>query len=87
MNLKPICDYVIIKPFEEESITESGIILPESRDTESSNNGTVVAKGEHVTIVSLNAKVLFKPYGFDEVTIEKQKYLVGKAENIMAIIT
>ena len=87
MEIVPIDDYVVLKPFEEKDVTESGLILPSGRDAESVNNGVVVAMGELVKNIPIESKVLFKPYGFDEVTIEKQKYLVGKAENIMAIIT
>lgn len=86
MEIIPLEDYVIIKRLEENSVTESGIILPEMVDKEAVNIGFVTAIGNKLDVAFKDKKVLFKPYGFDEIVFNKQTLLVGKAENIMGVI-
>jgi len=45
MNLKPLNDHVFIEPTEEEKVTKSGIVLPDTADKEKPIQGTVVAVG------------------------------------------
>ena len=88
MNIQPLQDYVVVKPDTEATETESGIIIPEGSDKEAVNTGTLIAVGKGINDDAgiLNKKVLFRPYGFDEVTCGDEKVLIGKAENIMAVL-
>ena len=86
MNIQPLQDYVVVKPDTEATETESGIIIPEGSDKEAVNTGKVLAVGNTVSGEILDKKVLFRPYGFDEVTCGDEKVLIGKAENIMAVL-
>lgn len=94
MNITPLSNRVIIKPAEEEKTTQSGIVLPESKE-ERPTQGEVVAvgpgkrneKGEVIPMsVSVGQKVLFKKYGPDEFTYEGKTYLIGDEEDILAIV-
>ena len=46
MKIEPLYDKVVIKPLDEEEVTASGIVLPETVDKEKPMQGTVVAVGE-----------------------------------------
>ena len=83
MTLKPLQDYVLLKELKPEEVTESGIFIPEDVDKEK-NQGIVVEVGDKsVKSVEKGDKVLFLSYGFNEVEIEKEKYLIGKEENVI----
>ncbi len=95
MNFKPLSNRVFIEPLEEEKITKSGIVLPETGEKERPVRGKILAtgpgklneKGERVPMsVKVGDTVLFKKYGPDEIEIEGKKYLVGEEEDILAIL-
>ncbi|MEK7144125.1 MAG: co-chaperone GroES [Patescibacteria group bacterium] len=95
MNLKPLSNHLFIEPIEEEKITKSGIVIPETAEKEKPIKGKVVSvgpgklneKGERIAMtVKIGDTVLFKKYGPDEIEIDGKKYLVGDEDDILAII-
>ncbi|MEK7568478.1 MAG: co-chaperone GroES [Patescibacteria group bacterium] len=95
MNLKPLSNHLFIEPIEEEKITKSGIVIPETAEKEKPIKGKVVSvgpgklneKGERIAMtVKVGDTVLFKKYGPDEIEIDGKKYLVGDEDDILAII-
>jgi len=95
MNIKPLGDNVVIKLIEKESVTASGIVLPETADKEKKEEGEVVAVGPGKTLdngsrapmdIAVGQKVLFKKWGGDDVTIENVDYKIVSAEDILAIV-
>ena len=95
MNLKPLSNHLFIEPIEEEKTTKSGIVLPETAEKEKPIKGEIIAvgpgklneKGERIPMsVKVGDIVLFKKYGPDEIEIDGKKYLVGKEDDILAII-
>jgi len=95
INFKPLSNRVFIEPLEEEKITKSGIVLPDTAEKEKPVRGKILAtgpgklneKGERVPMsVKIGDTVLFKKYGPDEIEIEEKKYLVGDEEDILAIL-
>lgn len=95
MNLKPLSNHLFIEPIEEEKITKSGIVIPETAEKEKPIKGKVIAvgpgklndKGERIAMsVKIGDIVLFKKYGPDEIEIESKKYLVGDEDDILAIL-
>ena len=95
MSIKPLSNHVFIEPVEEEKITKTGIVLPDSAEKERPIKGKVVAvgagkrndKGELISMsVQVGDLVLFKKYGPDEIEIDGKKYMVGNEEDILAII-
>lgn len=96
MNLKPLNDHIFIEPVEEEKITKSGIVLPDTAEKEKPIKGKIVAvgpgkiddSGKRVPMsVKVGDIVLFKKYGPDELEVEGKKYLVGEETDILAIIS
>ncbi len=95
MNFKPLSNHLFLEPVAEETMTKSGIVLPETAEKERPVQAKVVAvgpgkrneKGEIVPMaVKVGDTVLFKKYGPDELELEGKKYLVGDEDDILAVI-
>ncbi len=95
MEFKPLSNHIFLEAVEQEKMTKSGIVIPETADKEKPMVGKVIAagpgkrseKGERVPMsVKVGDKVLFKKYGPDEIEIDGKKYLVGDEEDVLAII-
>ena len=94
MNLKPLSNRIIFKPLEEEKVTKSGIVIPDTA-SEKPTKAEVVAvgpgkkndKGEIISMsVKVGDRVLFKKYGPDEIEVDGIKYLIGDEDDVLAII-
>ncbi len=95
MKVQPLSNHVFLEPVEEEKITKSGIVLPETAEKEKPQKGKVIAvgpgkmneKGERIPVsVAVGQTVLFKKYGPDEIEIDGKKYLVGDEDDVLAIL-
>ena len=94
MNLKPLGDRLIVEPIEQEGMTASGIVLPETAK-EKPMQGRVLATGPGARQedgsripmdVSTGDTVLYPKYGGTEVKIENNKYLILKESDVLAIV-
>jgi chaperonin GroES len=94
MNLKPLGDRVIVEPIEQEEMTASGIILPETAK-EKPMQGKVLAVGpgmrkEDGSRAQMDIKkgdtVLYAKYAGTEVKISDSKYLILKESDVLAIV-
>jgi chaperonin GroES len=95
MNFKPLSNRVFIEPIEENKVTKSGIMIPDTAEKERPMRGKVVSvgpgkvseKGERTPMsVKVGDTVLFKKYGPDEIEVNGKKYLVGDEDDILAVI-
>ena len=95
MKIEPLHDNVVVKPLNQEEVTASGIVLPDTVDKEKPMQGEVIAVGPgrtqdngQVTPVGVSAgdKVLFTKYAPDEVEIDGEEYLVVSADKILGIV-
>ncbi len=94
MNLKPLGDRVVIEPLEQEEVTASGIVLPETAK-EKPQKGKILAIGpgardEDGKRIAMDVKVgdtvLFAKYAGTEIKIEGKKLLILKETDILAIV-
>ena len=94
MNLKPLGDRLIIEPTQQEEMTASGIVLPETAK-EKPMQGKVLAVGpgsrkEDGSRIEMDVNtgdtVLFAKYAGTEVKIENKKYLILKETDVLAIV-
>ena len=93
MALKPVADRVIVKYFETEDKTASGIVLPDS-SKEKTQQAEVIAvgpggvvDGKEITMqVKPGDKVIYSKYSGTEVEVEDEKYVVVKQNDILAVI-
>ena len=93
MALKPVADRVIVKYFETEDKTASGIVLPDS-SKEKTQQAEVIAVGSGKIVDGKGVPVQVKPgdrviygkYTGTEIKYEGEKYLVINADDIIAIV-
>ena len=80
-DLHPIGDKVIIEPMRNEQISASGIIIPQTKDSEYPEHGTVVALGNGGTFdgcpnphdfLKVGDHVLFNKYAGEDITIKNE---------------
>jgi chaperonin GroES len=94
LNLKPLGDRVVVEPIEQEEMTASGIVLPETAK-EKPQRGTVIAAGpgardESGKRIALDVNagdiVLFAKYAGTEFKVDSKKLLILKESDLLAII-
>lgn len=93
MKLRPLGDRVVIKHFEAEETTKSGIILTGSAK-EKPQEALVVAVGPGGMVdgqkvemeVKEGDKVIYSKYAGTEVEMEDQEYVVVRQSDILAIV-
>ncbi len=95
LNIKPLFDYVLVKPLQEEQTTPSGIVLPDTAK-EKPQIGEVMAVGpgaindEGKTLpmcVKVGQKVIYKKWGGNEVKVGTEEWLLIEHKDIMAIVS
>ena len=93
-KIRPLADYLMIEPLEQETTLPSGIILPDTAK-EKPQKGKVIATGngkknEKGEMVSLEVKVgdvvMYKKWGGTEVKLDGKEYLLVKEEDVLAIV-
>ncbi len=93
MKLKPLGDRLIVQALDEEEITASGIVLPDTAK-EKPQKGKVLAVGDgkvedgnRIPIdVSEGDEVLYSKYGGTEIKVEGDELLVLRESDVLAKI-
>ena len=94
MKLVPLGDRVVLKQLEAETTTKSGIVLP-GQEKEKPQQAEVIAVGPGGMVdgkeikmeVKVGDKVIYSKYSGTEVKFdEKEKYVIVKQSDILAII-
>ena len=92
MDLQPLGDRLIVEVLEEEDITTSGIVLPDTAK-EKPQRGRVLAvgpgsrddKGKHVPIdVEEDDEIVFSKYGGTEIKVGTEEYLILRESDVLA---
>ena len=92
-QLKPLEDRIVVKPGEEEEMTVSGIVIPDTAK-EKPQEGEVIAvgpgrfeDGARVPLdVAVGDKVIYSKYGGTEVKVEGDDYLILSARDVLAVV-
>ena len=93
-NLTPLADRLVVEPQEQEEVTASGLVLPETAK-EKPQQGTIIAAGpgrrdDAGKRVKLDVKVgnivLYAKYAGTEVKIDGKKLLILKESDVLAIV-
>lgn len=93
-TIKPLEDRVLVEPLEAETVTASGLVIPDSAK-EKPQEGKVVAagpgrvddKGVRVPMdVKVGDTVIFSKYGGTEVRYNQTDYLLLNARDILAVV-
>jgi len=93
-SLQPLGDRVVVKPLARETVTKSGIVLPDTAK-EKPQEGEIVAvgpgkvldNGKRTTIeVKVGQHILFAKYSGTEVKVEGEEYLILRESDILGIV-
>ena len=93
-KLKPLGDRLVVEPKEQEEMTASGLILPETAK-EKPQQGTVIAVGpgrrdDDGKRIEMDVRegdiVLYAKYGGTEVKMDGKKLLILKESDVLAIL-
>src|SRR5207245_11132594 len=92
-SLQPLEDRIVVKPSEEEEMTASGLVIPDTAK-ERPQEGEVIAvgagrfeDGQRIPIdVKVGDKVIYSKYGGTEVKIDGVEYLIISSRDVRAII-
>lgn len=94
MAVKPLEDRVLVKPVEKETVTSSGLYLPES-SKEKPIQGTVVAVGpgkrlENGNMASMSVGVgdivVYASYAGTEVEVNGESHLVMRESELLGVM-
>jgi chaperonin GroES len=92
MNLQPLGDRLIVEVLDEQDVTASGIVLPDTAK-EKPQRGTVLAvgpggKNDSGDIVPLEVAtgdtVIFSKYGGTEVKVDGNELLILRESDVLA---
>lgn len=93
MTIKPLFDKIVVKPFEEETKTSSGIVLP-GQEGKKQSKGKIVAVGQGAirddgTVRPLAVRegdvVLFNKYSGTEVRVNDEEFLIIREEDVLGV--
>ena len=91
MELKPLCDRVVLKMTEAETVTKSGIVLTESAaekpqvaEVIAVGPGGVVDGNEVKMMVEVGDRVIIGKYAGTEVKLGEDKCVIVKQNDILA---
>jgi chaperonin GroES len=94
VNFKPLGDRLVVEPVEQEEMTASGIVLPETAK-EKPQKGTVLStgpgarddQGKRIMMdVSVGDTVLFAKYAGTEIKVDNKKLLILRESDVLAIV-
>ena len=92
MNLKPLGDRLIVEVLDEEDVTTSGIVLPDTAK-EKPQRGKVLAVGpgprdDNGKFIPMDVvegdEVIFSKYGGTEIKVGTDEYLILRESDVLA---
>ena len=95
MNIKPLFDYLLVRPVKALDKTVSGLYLPESAK-EKPQVGEIMAAGDGARdnegkvvpmVVKVGDKVMYTKWGGNEVKVENEEWKLVKQSDILAIVS
>ena len=93
MKLVPLFDRVVLKQLVAEETTKSGIVLPgQAKEKPQQAEVIAVRPGgvddgkEDTKHVKAGDKVIYSKYSGTEVELEKEKYVIVKQSDILAVV-
>jgi chaperonin GroES len=94
MQIKPLADRVVVRPYEEQEVKRGGIIIPDTAK-EKPMEGEIIEVGPGRTSeegkrmppeVKKGDRILYGKYSGTEVTVNGQEYLIMRESDIFAVI-
>src|SRR5437899_4214405 len=94
VQLRPLGDRIVVKPLSRETVTKSGIVLPDTAKEKPQEGevlavgpGKVLDNGKRTTLeVQAGQKVLFAKYAGTEIKMDNEEYLILRESDVMGKI-
>jgi len=94
LKIQPLGDRVVVKASTRETVTKSGIVLPDTAKEKPQEGevlavgpGKILDNGKRTTLeVKVGEKVLFAKYAGTEVKMDGEEYLILRESDIMGIV-
>jgi len=92
VKLEPLADRLVVKPIEQEEVTKSGLVLPDTAK-EKPQEGKVMAVGpgrmsEDGKRIAMDVKVgdtvIYAKYGGTEIKVEGEELMILRESDILA---
>jgi len=96
--IRPLSDRIVVRPLtdaEAGTVSNSGIIIPDSAKKEKPEQGIVIAVGEGKwnedgdkrlpLEVKVGDRVVFSKYGYDEVKVGEQDYYLVAESSVLGV--
>lgn len=83
MKLVPLNKHIVVQKSANNDVTKGGIVLPRST-TENTVKAVVKYKADDVELVRVGEKILHGKYAGTEFTVNDDKFLLLKEEDIIA---
>jgi chaperonin GroES len=92
VNLQPLAERLVVKPFVREEKTKGGIILPDTAKEKSQEGevlavgpGRVAENGKRIPMeINVGDVVIFAKYGGTELKIDDQDVVILRESDILA---
>ena len=92
MGLQPLGDRLIVETSEEEDVSASGIVLPDTAKEKPQRGivltvgpGSVNDSGERVPLdVEAGDEIIFSKYGGTDIKLEAEDYLILRESDVLA---
>ena len=86
-EIQPLGSRVLVRVLEEQSVTASGIVLPDTAK-EKPQRGEVVAVGDDEDLIKVapGDVVLYPKYSGTEVTVDGEEHLILEATDLLALL-
>ena len=86
ISIKPLGDRVVIEPIEQEEMTASGIVLPDTAK-EKPQQGLVLAVGPDVEgKIAADNRVLYAKYAGTEIKVDGKDVLILREDDVLALV-
>jgi chaperonin GroES len=94
MKLQPLTDRLVVKPLDAETVSKSGIVIPDTAK-EKPQEGEVIAvgpgrvdkDGKRIEMeVKKGDKVLFGKYAGDEFKLEGIEYKIIREDEVLGVL-
>ena len=94
VKLRPLGDRIVVRALARETVTKSGIVLPDTAKEKPQEGeilavgpGKVLDNGKRTTLeVQIGQRVLFAKYAGTEVKIDNEELLILRESDVMGIV-